>query len=305
MAALPPRMEYDTGFSPETGVAVPVSPGLVRVTAGNRGPYTFTGTNSFVVGHGAVAVLDPGPDEAAHLEALRHAIGGRQVTAIILTHTHRDHTGLVRRLAAETGAPLWFGGPHRLSRPALPFERNGVGRESDFALRPDRVLVDGEAIEVGGVRLTVVATPGHCANHLAFEIAGTGDLLTGDHIMGWNSTLVSVPDGSMADYLSSMRKVIALGPRRYLPAHGGPIADGLTYARALLAHREYRNDQIVADVAAGAQSIGELRRAIYPTLALTLQAAAAMTLVAHVEYLAEMGRLTLKRGLFGLKLGPA
>ena len=305
MAALPPRMEYDTRFAPETGRPVPVAAGIVRITAGNRGPYTFTGTNSFVIGHDSVAVLDPGPDETAHLGALIEAIGGRPVTAILLTHTHRDHTALVRRLRAQTGAPIWFGGAHRLSRAARLFERNGVGRESDFALEPDRTLVDGEVLAMGGVRLKVVATPGHCANHLAFDVADGDSLLTGDHIMGWNSTLVSVPDGSMADYLASMRKVIALGPRRYHPAHGGPIEDGLTYARALLAHRDYRNEQVVAAVAAGARSIGALRGAIYPDLAVTLRAAAEMTLTAHVEYLADAGRLTLRHTLFGPRLSPA
>lgn len=298
-------MEYDTGFAPMTGEAVPVAPGIVRVTAPNRGPYTFTGTNSFILGTDKVAVLDPGPDDAAHLAALRAAIGGRQVVAVILTHTHRDHTGLVRRLAAMTGAPLWFGGRHRLSRPARLFERNGVGRESDFALVPDRVLHDGEQIEIGGLMLEVVATPGHCANHLAFDVPALGTLLTGDHIMGWSSTLVSVPDGSMGDYLASMKKVIALGPRLYLPAHGGPIVDGLTYAKALLAHREHRNEQVIAAVAAGARSIGALRRAIYPSLALPLRGAAEMTLGAHVEYLAAAGALRAARTPLGLRLSPA
>jgi glyoxylase-like metal-dependent hydrolase (beta-lactamase superfamily II) len=166
------------------------------------------------------------------------------------------------------------------------------------------VLLHGERIATAGVELEVVATPGHCANHLAFGVVGTPWLFTGDHIMGWNSTLVSVPDGSMADYLRSLGEVIGLTYAHYLPAHGGPIADGPAYARALLAHRELRNTQVIAAVEAGATTVGELQQRIYPTLALPLQAAARMTLKAHVEYLADRGRIGATYGLFGLTLFP-
>ena len=304
MVAPHPPIAFDTDFAPETGQAVAVAPSVVRITAPNAGPYTFTGTNSFIIGDGPVFVLDPGPDDASHLEALREAIGGRKVEAIVLTHTHRDHTALVQRLRAATGAPVWFGGPHRRSRKRRVFEFDPVAADSDWQLTPDRVLGEGERIATGGVTLEVIATPGHCANHLAFGVAGTPWLLTGDHIMGWNSTLVPVPDGSMADYLRSLEKVIGLAYRHYLPAHGGPIADGPTYARALLAHRERRNDQVVAAVEAGATSLGQLRQRIYPTLALPLQAAARMTLKAHVEYLADGGRIGAAPGLLGLRLFP-
>lgn len=304
MAAPTPRMEYETGFDAETGRPVPVADGLLRVTAPNGGPYTFTGTNSFVIGHDEVAVLDPGPDDAGHLAALIAAIGGRRVTAILLTHTHTDHSALVGRFRAATGAPVWFAGRHRLSRPARPFEFNGVGRHSDFALVPDRTLHDGDQIEIGGVGLVAITTPGHCANHICLAVRDTPLLFSGDHVMGWNSTLVSVPDGSMADYLASLRKVIALDHTRYLPAHGGPIADGRSFARALLAHREQRNAQVVAAVAAGATSLRELRRRIYPQLERRLNAAAEMTLAAHVEYLAARGDIGMTAGLFGITVFP-
>ncbi len=305
MVAPNPPIAFDTDFAPETGRAVPVAPSVVRITAPNAGPYTFRGTNSFIIGDGPVFVLDPGPDDSSHLEALRQAVGGRKVEAIVLTHTHRDHTALVRRLQAATGAPVWFGGRHHSSRRPRFLEFDPVAADSDWKLVPDRVLADGERITVGGVELEAIATPGHCANHLCFGLVGTPWLLTGDHIMGWNSTLVPVPDGSMSDYLRSLEKVIGLAYQHYLPAHGGPIADGPAYAGALVAHRELRNAQVVAAVEAGARSLGELRRRIYPTLALPLRPAALMTLKAHVEYLADRGRIGAAHGLFGLTLFPS
>jgi glyoxylase-like metal-dependent hydrolase (beta-lactamase superfamily II) len=300
-----PPLVFDTDFDARTGRPVQLAPAIVRVTAPNSGPYTFTGTNSYVIGDGPVFLVDPGPDDSSHLIALRKAIAGRKLEAIILTHTHRDHTGLIERLRREVDAPVWFGGKHRLSRPSRLFEVNPVAFESDWKLVPDRVLTDGESIEIAGIRLEAVATPGHCANHLAFGVVGTPWLLTGDHIMGWNSTLVPVPDGSMSDYLRSLHKVIGLSYQHYLPGHGGEIADGPTYSRALLAHREQRNDQIVAAVTAGATTLHALRRRIYPTLALPLHRAALMTLKAHVEYLADQRRIGLRHGLFGPVLFPA
>lgn len=305
MADTPPPLVFDTSFDPQTGQPAEVLPGIVRVTAPNSGPYTFTGTNSFIIGAERVAILDPGPDDPRHLAALRTATGGRPIEAILLTHTHKDHSASAARLKAETGAPLWFAGPHRLSRPPHLFELNALARDCDWRLTPDLTFFDGESFAAGGVQLTAIATPGHCANHLCFGIEGTDWLLSGDHIMGWNSTLVAVPDGSMDDYLKSLRKVIGLPYAHYIPAHGGPIIDGPAYARALLAHRELRNRQIVEGVAAGATTIGALRERIYPTLQPALRFAAALTLRAHVEYLAAQGAIRMRRGVFGTRLRAA
>lgn len=297
-----PALVFDTSFVPHTGEAVPVMPGLVRITAPNASPYTFTGTNSFILGHDSVAVIDPGPDSADHQAALERAVGGRRIEAIVLSHTHRDHSASARRLADAWRVPLWFGGRHRLSRPLRRFETNPIKGSCDWDLVPDRVLADGEALEIGGVPVSVQATPGHCANHLAFGLTGTPTLLTGDHIMGWNSTLVSVPDGSMADYLASLDKVIALPFGHYVPAHGGPIADGVSYAKALKAHREARNAQVLAAVRAGADTLGKVVSAVYPNVAPTTRIAARMTVTAHVEYLEDRGDLEVRRSPFGARL---
>lgn len=305
MADTPPPLVFNSSFSPETGQLVSVAPGVARVTAPNSGPYTFTGTNSFIIGGDRVAVLDPGPDDATHRAALLKAIAGRPVEAILLTHTHKDHSAGVPALRSATGSPpLWFAGPHRLSRPARLLEINVLARDCDWGLTPDRAFFDGETFEVGGVRLTAIATPGHCANHMAFALTETEWLLTGDHIMGWNSTLVAVPDGSMADYFASLEKVLALPYKQYVPAHGGPITDGPAYARALLAHRKLRNRQIVDGIAAGAHRVSDLLAKIYPTLAANLRFAAAMTLTAHIEYLADRGEIRMRRTPLGLRLSP-
>lgn len=304
MVAPQTPLVFDTAFAPRTGEAVPVIDGILRVTAPNAGPYTFTGTNSFIIGTDRVAVLDPGPDDSAHRNALVAAIAGRPVDAILLTHTHRDHSAGAAALAKLTDAPLWFGGPHRLSRAPRLLEINLLKRQGDWDLQPDRALFDGEQFEIGGIGLTAIATPGHCANHFAFGIAGDEWLLTGDHIMGWNSTLIAVPDGSMAEYLDSMRKVIALPYRHYIPAHGGPIASGPAYARALLDHRLLRNRQIVEAVDAGVRSINGLLDRMYPTLKAKLRMAAHMTLSAHIEYLADKGEIQARRTLLGVRLSP-
>lgn len=290
-------LTFNSQFDPQTGVAVPIAAGLVRITAPNASAYTFTGTNSFLLGHERLALLDPGPDDPAHLAALHSAMAGRRLEAIILTHTHRDHSAAAARLARSYDVPVWFGGRHRLSRPLRRFERNVLRRSCDWDLVPDRTLVDGETIAAGDLTISVHTTPGHCANHLAF---GLGDiLLSGDHVMGWNSTLVSVPDGSMADYLASLDKVIALPQLLYVPAHGGPIENGPAFARALKAHRLMRNGQVLAAVRDGAHNVRALVAAIYPGLSLPVRMAAQMTIAAHVEYLEDRGELRVLRRPWG------
>jgi glyoxylase-like metal-dependent hydrolase (beta-lactamase superfamily II) len=297
-----PKPVFDTGFRPDTGMAVAEAEGIVRVTAPNASPFTFTGTNSYLIGREKLALLDPGPEDAAHAAALRNAIAGRPVTAILLTHTHRDHSASAAYWKRALGAPLWFGGPHRLSRPLRRFERNVLRQSCDWDLMPDRLLLDGETILASDMPAIVHTTPGHCANHIAFGLPDSGLLLSGDHVMGWNSTLVGVPDGSMADYLASLDKLIALPYRRYLPGHGGPIADGPAHAAALKAHRQNRNDQLVAAIGDGARTLSAAVETIYPNQPAKLRFAARMTMAAHVEYLEARGELRVKRGFLGMRL---
>jgi len=293
---------FDPSFRPEVGVPVALAPGLVRLTAPNASAYTFTGTNSFILGENSLALVDPGPDDPAHLAAIDRALAGRPLSVILLTHTHRDHSAAAAGLAQRYRVPIWFGGQHRLSRPLRRFERNPIKRSCDWDLVPDRTLVDGETVRAGDIDVTVHTTPGHCANHLAFGLAGTDILLSGDHVMGWNSTLVSVPDGSMADYFASLDKVIALPYGTYHPAHGGPIADGPAHAAALKAHRQMRNEQLLTAVRNGARTIGQVVKAIYPTQPAKIRIAARMTMAAHVEYLEARGVLKVSRGFFGMRL---
>ncbi|MBO9589208.1 MBL fold metallo-hydrolase [Devosia sp.] len=295
----------DTSFRPDIGVRVDLAPGLARITAPNASPYTFTGTNSFLIGQDRLALVDPGPDDTTHLESLHRAIDGRPLTAILLTHTHRDHSAAAADLAQRYSVPLWFGGQHRLSRPLRRFERNPIKRSCDWDLIPDRTLLDGETITAGDMAVMVHTTPGHCANHLAFGLPDADILLSGDHVMGWNSTLVAVPDGSMADYVASLDKAIALPYRHYHPAHGGPIADGPAHAAALKAHRQMRNDQLLAAVENGAKTLGAVVKTIYPTQPTKIRMAARMTMQAHVEYLEERGALKVSRGIFGIRLALA
>jgi glyoxylase-like metal-dependent hydrolase (beta-lactamase superfamily II) len=299
MASTSESLQVNTDFDPATGQLVEVVEGIGRVTAPNRGPYTFTGTNSFLIGVDRLFVLDPGPNDSAHLKALIAAIDGRPVEAILLTHTHRDHSGLARKLKAKTGAPIWFGGPHRLYRRAGWLERRVLSRSCDFGLMPDEMLSDGDSLSIDGIGLNVVATPGHCENHLAYSVAGTPYLFTGDHIMGWSSTLVAPPDGSMGDYMRSLDNVIVSPFSYYLPAHGGPIPEGRKYARALRAHRLERDREILLGVGSGANTIGRLVSRIYQGLSPALRPAAAKTVEAHLENLIERGEVAARHGPFG------
>ena len=304
MVAVSPPLVFSTEFDPQTGIAVEVAPGVVRICAPNAGPFTFTGTNTFIVGSGPVAIIDPGPDDAAHLDAILDAVGDREIAAIVLTHTHRDHCELVPRLKTIIGAPVWSGGQRRLAKAGGVFSLGLLERSHHPDPVADRVLSEGEALVFGEVELTVIATPGHCSNHLAFAISGSDAVLVGDHLMGWSSTVVAAPDGNLADYLTSLDKLIALGPKRYIPSHGGQIADGPAFARAIRTHRLMRNTQILNALRPAGISLTALTRKLYPQLQGQVFIGARQTVLAHAHYLEARGDLRLKRGLFGTRLVP-
>ena len=278
---------FDRDFDPRHGKAVEIVPGVRRVTAPNSGPFTFRGTNTYLVGDSDLVVIDPGPEDPAHLRTLRDAIGGARVSTILITHTHRDHTLAARPLQALTGAPVVSAGPHRAARPLHAGETARMDAGGDFAFALDQIVADAGVVEAGGFRLEAVATPGHTANHLAFGLGGTDLLFSGDHVMGWSTTVVAPPDGAMRDYMNSLEVLLARSERRFLPGHGGMISDAAAYVRALREHRLLRERAILEAVAAGHHKVPDIVATVYPGLDEALRVAAGMSALAHLEDLVD------------------
>lgn len=285
-------LSFNTDFNPKHGVAVDIVPGVKRMTAPNSGPYTFRGTNTYLIGEHSLALVDPGPDSDAHFDALISAIDGRSVDAIILTHSHLDHTPLTARLKHQTGAAIYAAGPHKAYRDLTQEETEILGRSADLDFMPDRILADGDKIEGHDWQIETVLTPGHTANHSAFAISGTDLLLSGDHVMGWSTTVVAPPDGSMADYLRSLDVLLARSETHYLPGHGDAIPQAHAYVKGLKTHRIMRETAILDQASKGVDTIPELVRILYRTLPAKLHRAAAMTVLAHLESLIEAGKIT-------------
>ncbi|TCU27770.1 glyoxylase-like metal-dependent hydrolase (beta-lactamase superfamily II) [Rhizobium azibense] len=284
-----PSPTFDLAFDPHYGRAVNVAPGVQRITANNPSPFTFHGTNSYIVGTSAVAVIDPGPENEAHFEALIKALMGRTVTHIVITHTHRDHSPLAEKLQKETGAVTVGEGSHRVARPLYDGEVNPFAESADTHFVPDIALGDGETIKGYGWALTAVLTPGHAANHAAFALEGTGILFSGDHVMAWSTSIVAPPDGSMADYMASLDKLIARRDHLLFPGHGGPVKRPASFVRALKTHRRMRERAIVERIKAGDQLIPDMVKVIYRDTDPRLHGAAALSVFAHIEDLVERG----------------
>lgn len=248
-----------------------------RLLAPNPSPFTYTGTETYLVGRGEVGVIDPGPDIAEHVEAILAATEGERISAILCTHTHRDHSPAARRLQAATGAPIVGCAP-------LTLEDDGPRADAAFDpdYRPDHVLVDGERVSIGGIALDVVATPGHTSNHLCYALPATGALFTGDHIMGWSTTVVSPPDGDMAEYMRSLQKLIGRDDIIYYPAHGDPVKDPQRFVRAVMAHRRQRERQILDLLEQESQSIPAMVASMYRGIEPRLHGAAGRSVLAHL-----------------------
>ncbi|MCA1403480.1 MBL fold metallo-hydrolase [Ensifer sp. IC3342] len=283
--------DFDLDFKPAHGEAVPVADGVQRITVNNPGPFTFHGTNTYIVGKRSVAVIDPGPDDDAHFRALMAALDGCEVTHIAVSHTHRDHSPLARRLKAATGAAIVAEGPHRAARPLHAGETNPFAESSDMDFMPDVALSEGGRVEGDGWSLTAVMTPGHTANHAAFALDGTGIFFSADHVMAWATSIVAPPDGAMADYMASLEKLLQRDDRLYLPGHGGPVTDPGSFLRALRAHRKMRERSVLERIRAGDRKIPDMVKVIYASTDPRLHGAAALSVLAHLEDLVEQGRV--------------
>ena len=278
------------------GSVTRVSPLVRRLVANNPGPFTFTGTCSYIVGNGDVAIVDPGPAEARHIAALIEAVKGERVGHIVVTHTHRDHSPAAAAIRAATGAPIVGARPFQPRAPDGGLAGLDAAHDPDYA--PDKVLADAERVHGRGYTLETVATAGHAANHLAFALIEENSLFTGDCVMAWSTSVVAPPDGSMGDYMASLDKLRARPDQIYWPGHGGPVRDPRRYVRALAHHRRQREASILTRLAAGDETIPEIVAKVYENLNPALVGAAGLSTLAHLEDL-------IARGLAGAQGEPA
>jgi len=279
-------------FAFDYGRPYRLSPLVRRVICKNPGPFTFTGTGTYIVGcdGGPLVVIDPGPSDEAHLDALAGAIGDAQVGRILITHTHKDHCGGAREFAKRVRAPIYGAGPHPeggRAEPASPLEEG-----ADPHFNPDVKLKDGDRVSAEGWTIEVVATPGHLSNHLCFALLEEKTLFTGDHVMGWSTTVVAPPDGDMGDYLASLDKLLARDDVRYLPTHGAPIERPKPFVRAIRTHRLMRDAQIIEQIRQGRARIQEMVPRIYADIDKRLHGAAALNVLAHLIRLVRIGAVS-------------
>ncbi len=282
-------ISFDRSFDAPAYAAVEISPLVRRVVAGNPGPFTFTGTCSYIVGHGTVAIIDPGPLDDRQTAALLAATAGETVSHIVITHTHRDHSPGAVALKAATGARLVGCGPHIAARPLVEGEQKRLEAGGDTNYAPDQVLADGEVLSFGDLTLEAVATPGHTMNHLGYAFAAENSLFCGDHVMAWSTTIVAPPDGAMAPYMASLDKLRQRSERLYWPGHGGPITDPQRFVRAIAGHRRARENAILQRLRAGDRLIGEIVPKLYEGIDPRLHGAAGLSVFAHIEDLVARG----------------
>jgi glyoxylase-like metal-dependent hydrolase (beta-lactamase superfamily II) len=285
------EIPFDRKFDVAAGQAGKVAPGVRRILAPNPGPFTFTGTCTYIVGEGDLAVIDPGPKDPAHVAAILDETRGENITQIVITHTHRDHSGGAPLLQKKTGAKTYGEGPHRAARPLHEGETSRLEAGADRDFNPDIRVQDGERIEGRGYVLEAVATPGHTANHLAFALQGRDCLFSGDHVMAWSTPIVAPPDGSMGDYLQSLQKLRTRAENFYLPGHGPPARDARVLVERYIDHRAAREAAIVRKLERGESDISGLVQAIYIGLDPKLAGAAGLTVLAHLEHLVSQGRV--------------
>jgi len=286
---MPDDLAFDKDFDVTAGTCQRLTPLVRRVVAGNPGPFTFTGTCTYVVGRGRVAIIDPGPDDPVHVEALLAAVAGETVSHVLVSHTHRDHSPAAAAVRQATGARLVGCAPHRAARALRAGELSSVEASSDRLYAPDEAMGDGDAVSGDGWTLQAVETPGHTANHLAFALVEENALFSADHVMAWSTSFVGPPDGSMSDYMASLDKVRRRDEGVYWPGHGGPVREPHRFVRALIHHRRQREASILNRLAAGDRTIAAMVPAVYQGVAPALHGAAALNVFAHLEDLVARG----------------
>ena len=272
-------------FSFEYGRLEPIAPGIRRIVARNPSPFTFRGTGTYVVGEGEVAVIDPGPDLEEHIAALLEGLAGEQVTHILITHTHRDHSPAAKAVKSATGARTYGFGPHAGGRRG----EAGIEEGGDWDFAPDVTVSDGDEIAGRGWRFEAVHTPGHTSNHLCFALPEQRILFSGDHVMGWSTSVIAPPDGDMSAYMSSLDKLLARPDITYWPTHGPAITEPHPHVRAFVAHRREREAGILDCLARGPQSIEAIVDKLYVGLGPGLHRAAGRSVHAHLLDLVARG----------------
>lgn len=267
------------------GVVEDLSPLIRRVTANNPGGFTFTGTGTYIIGRGNVAVIDPGPLLDDHLKAIETALEGETITHILITHTHSDHSPAAKPLKESSGARTYGYGPHG----GEPAGERDEGADWDFT--PDVVLKHGDVIVGDGWSVECVFTPGHTSNHMCFALREEKALFTGDHVMGWSTSIVSPPDGHMKTYMDSLALLLERDDEVYWPTHGAPIHDPKTFVQAFIDHRENREIQIGEQLRAGRNQIKDMVPVMYADIDKRLYPAAARSVFAHMIHMVETGRV--------------
>jgi glyoxylase-like metal-dependent hydrolase (beta-lactamase superfamily II) len=283
-----PKLPVDRTYDAAYGRVVELSPLIRRVCAENPNAFTFKGTGTYIVGRGKVAIIDPGPLLDAHVEALLKAVKGETVTHILITHTHNDHSPAAAPLKAATGAKTHGFGPHGAGK---KHEGIDVEEGGDMAFCPDVTLKDGATIEGHGWTFDALYTPGHTSNHLCFALREEKALFSGDHVMGWSTTVIAPPDGDMAEYFGSLEKLTRRDDRLYYPTHGNPILKPQAVVRTLIEHRHARERQIETCLKRGLTRIPEMVAVIYSEVEKKLHPAAAMSVLAHLQHMLATGRV--------------
>jgi glyoxylase-like metal-dependent hydrolase (beta-lactamase superfamily II) len=292
------ELAFNRNVDVDYGVAEEVAPQVRRIVAKNPGPYTFLGTNTYLVGRGQVAVIDPGPKNDRHLSAIATATKGERISHILITHSHRDHCDGARPLQGLLGGEVLAYGPTESRRGA---GAPGLGEAFvDPEFIPDRKIADGATIKGPGFTLDVLHTPGHAPDHLCFALLGQRTLFTGDHVMGWNTTVIAPPEGNMANFLTSLERLLTRHDKMFLPGHGGRIQTPQRVAKAYLMHRRWREQTILTCLEEGRGSVPRIVARLYGGLGADLKEAAALSVLGHLEHLISRG-VVATEGAAGLE----